>query len=113
MLVGRCGDIPGIAVLRIVNPVSVHRAWCDSMTRDVYRSEPVASALQMMPRGIRLLIWSGNVEELDWLGGVEGQRVFPIRYWNDVNAATQTERMAERVLAALRLFVREYLVSGY
>ncbi|PAJ86113.1 hypothetical protein CJO70_19180 [Burkholderia ubonensis] len=76
-------------------------------------SPHVLPALRIMPRSARLLIWSGNIEELDWLGGVEGQRVLSLRYWNDVNQATQTERMVERVLALLRLVVHENLAAGY
>ncbi|MBB2930509.1 hypothetical protein [Paraburkholderia silvatlantica] len=112
-LVGRCGDTPGIAVLRIADPVSAHRAWCESTIREVLRGQPVASALQIMPRSVRLLIWSGNVEELDWIGGVEGQRVLLMRYWNDIGRALQVERMVERVLAVLRLFIQENQTSGY
>ncbi|KWD77466.1 hypothetical protein [Burkholderia ubonensis] len=113
MLAQRIGGIPGVAVLRIADPVAAHRAWCESMASDMPGSQHVLPALRLMPRSARLLIWSGNVEELDWLGGVEGQRVLSLRYWNDVNPATQAGRMVERVFAVLRLVVQENLAAGY
>ncbi|RQP84861.1 hypothetical protein [Burkholderia ubonensis] len=113
MLAQRIGGIPCVAVLRIADSVAAHRAWCASMASAMPGSPHVLPALRIMPRSARLLIWSGNIEELDWLGGVEGQRVLSLRYWNDVNQATQTERMVERVLALLRLVVHENLAAGY
>ncbi|WP_434108728.1 hypothetical protein [Paraburkholderia caffeinilytica] len=116
-LAQRFAAVSQVSMLRIPEPVSLHREWIESSERETFSGAKVtgdaAKSMRQLSRAVQLLLWSSAPEELDWLGGVHGQPVLHTHYRIDSDEASAVRFGIERVLAVLRAVVQCNVATGY
>ncbi|MFM0401476.1 hypothetical protein [Paraburkholderia aspalathi] len=116
-LAQRFAAVSQVSMLRIPEPVSLHRAWIESSERETFSGATVTGdaekSMRQLSRAVQLLLWSSVPEELDWLGGVHGQSVLHMRYRIDTDEASAVPIGIERVFAVLRAVVLRNVATGY
>ncbi len=66
--------------------------------------------LSRLPRGVPLLLWSTRLQDLDWLGSIEGNRVSAlVTFEGDVEM--QVSRLLTLVLKELKQVVAENILT--
>ncbi|RDJ98381.1 hypothetical protein DLM46_33615 [Paraburkholderia lacunae] len=116
-LAQRFAAVSQVSMLRIPEPVSLHREWIESSERETFSGTmatgDAATSMRQLSRAVQLLLWSSVPEELDWFGGVHGQPVLHMRYRIDADEASAVRLGIERVFAVLRAVVLRNVATGY
>ncbi|WP_141723443.1 hypothetical protein [Burkholderia sp. A2] len=105
--------MPEVALLQIDDPVDAHRAWSASlMPGGVPEAATISTdcGLRRLPRGVPLLVWSTHPQDLDWLGGIEGNRVRALVTFEDDEVEMQVSRLLTLVLKALKHEIAENML---
>ncbi len=66
--------------------------------------------LRRLPRGVPLLVWSTRPQDLDWFGGIEGNRVRALVTFEDDEVEMQVSRLLTLVLKALKHAIAENML---
>jgi len=111
-----------IAVLRIHDAVSLHKAWvasdqgCSAMSPATTRAamtpaslRPGTMPLRHVPRSVSLLIWSDMPEVLDWIGSVYGHVSSHASGGSDQEEASAARLAIKDAYAVLRTEVQRNL----
>jgi len=105
--------MPEVALLQIDDPVDAHRAWSASLMPGGVPEAAKTSTdcgLRRLPRGVPLLVWSTRPQDLDWLGGIEGNRVRALVTFEDDEVEMQVSRLLTLVLKALKHAIAENML---
>ncbi|MCA7972960.1 hypothetical protein LGM42_24145 [Burkholderia sp. AU39826] len=105
--------MPEVALLQIDDPVDAHRAWRESLMPGNGSNAAKTGAdcqLSRLPRGVPLLVWSTRPQDLDWLGGIEGNKVGALVTFEGDEAEMQVSRLLTLVLKALKHAIAENLL---
>lgn len=112
--VARFTAMPEIALLQIDDPVDAHRAWSASVMHGNGPQAAETSAdcrLSRLPRGAPLLVWSTRPQDLDWLGGIGGNRVSALVPFDGDDVEMQVSRLLKLVLKELKHAIAENLLT--
>ncbi|KWH57464.1 hypothetical protein WT63_23180 [Burkholderia anthina] len=111
--VARFAAMPEVALLQIDDPVDAHRAWSESLmpgnVPDEVKTRPECR-LSRLPRGVPLLMWSTRPQHLDWLGGIEGNRVRALVTFDGDEVEMQVSRLLALVLKELKHAIAENML---
>ncbi|MCA8244726.1 hypothetical protein [Burkholderia sp. AU32262] len=111
--VARFAAMPEVALLQIDDPVDAHRAWSESLmpgnVPDAAKTRPECR-LSRLPRGVPLLVWSTRPQHLDWLGGIEGNRVRALVTFDGDEVEMQVSRLLALVLKELKHAIAENML---
>ncbi len=66
--------------------------------------------LSRLPRGVPLLMWSTRPQHLDWLGGIEGNRVRALVTFDGDEVEMQVSRLLALVLKELKHAIAENML---
>ncbi|WP_406807351.1 hypothetical protein [Burkholderia semiarida] len=111
--VARFAAMPEVALLQIDDPVDAHRAWSESLMPGNVPDAAKTSAdcrLSRLPRGVPLLMWSTRPQHLDWLGGIEGNRVRALVTFDGDEVEMQVSRLLALVLKELKHAIAENML---
>ncbi|MFH5255532.1 hypothetical protein ACGTRS_30305 [Burkholderia semiarida] len=111
--VARFAAMPEVALLQIDDPVDAHRAWSESLMSGNVPDAAKTSAdcrLSRLPRGVPLLMWSTRPQHLDWLGGIEGNRVRALVTFDGDEVEMQVSRLLALVLKELKHAIAENML---
>ncbi|KVE04426.1 hypothetical protein WS65_01345 [Burkholderia anthina] len=105
--------MPEVALLQIDDPVDAHRAWSESLmpgtVPDAAKTRPECR-LSRLPRGVPLLVWSTRPQDLDWLGGIDGNRVRALVTFDGDEVEMQVSRLLALVLKELKHAIAENML---
>ncbi|MEB2507716.1 MULTISPECIES: hypothetical protein [Burkholderia] len=111
--VARFAAMPEVALLQIDDPVDAHRAWSESLmpgnVPDAAKTRPECR-LSRLPRGVPLLVWSTRPQDLDWLGGIDGNRVRALVTFDGDEVEMQVSRLLALVLKELKHAIAENML---
>ncbi|WP_124701376.1 hypothetical protein [Burkholderia cenocepacia] len=113
-IVARFAAVPEVALLQIDDPIDARRAWSASLMPDRIPDAPKTSAdhrLSRLPRGVPLLLWSTRPQDLDWLGGIEGNRVSAQVIFEGDGVEMQVSGLHTLVLKALKHAIAENILT--
>ncbi|OXI28435.1 hypothetical protein CFB89_29680 [Burkholderia sp. AU16741] len=105
--------MPEVALLQIDDPVDAHRAWSESlMSGDGPNAANTRADCRSsrLPRGVPLLVWSTRPQDLDWLGGIEGNRVRALVTFEGDEVDMQVSRLLTLVLKELKHAIAENML---
>lgn len=111
--VARFAAMPEVALLQIDDPVEAHRAWSESLMPGNVPDVAKTSAdcqLSRLPRGVPLLVWSTRPQDLDWLGGIDGNRVRALVTFDGDEVEMQVSRLLALVLKELKHAIAENML---
>ncbi|MDN7702465.1 hypothetical protein R0290_29180 [Burkholderia semiarida] len=111
--VARFAAMPEVALLQIDDPVDAHRAWSESLMPGNVPDVAKTSAdcqLSRLPRGVPLLVWSTRPQDLDWLGGIDGNRVRALVTFDGDEVEMQVSRLLALVLKELKHAIAENML---
>ncbi len=67
--------------------------------------------LSQLPRGVPLLVWSTRPQDLDWLGGIGGNKVSALVTFEGDDVEMQVSRLLTLVLKELKHAIAENLLT--
>ncbi|RQZ85707.1 hypothetical protein DF058_31465 [Burkholderia cenocepacia] len=105
--------MPEVALLQIDDPVDAHRAWSASLMPGNGPDAAKTSAecrSGRLPRGVPLLVWSTRPQDLDWVGGIEGNRVSALVTFDGDDVEIQVSRLLTLVLKELKHAIAENML---
>jgi hypothetical protein len=116
-LAARLGSAAQVALLHLIDPAATHAEWIASRGRSRAETRTpvnaIEQAIEPLPRDSRLLLCSQNVADLEWLGGVIGQRVFFAPYRPEANPEIQINAVIGTVEETLRASLTEKWGDSY
>ncbi|WP_175885401.1 hypothetical protein [Burkholderia sp. BCC0044] len=113
-IVARFTAVPEVALLQIDDPVDAHRAWSESLMPGNGPDAVTTSTdcrLSRLPRGVPLLVWSTRPQDLDWLGGIEGNKVRALVTFEGDDVEMQVSRLLTLVLKELKQAIAENILT--